>query len=145
MTSSTKTYYRMLPKNFVTSEMTVVGIQKNKYVLASSCQACSFEVLFYRFSGLWSVGASNFYDVIIIDDVIVNMIWNPLTKSINLRYQSTKSVNNYIFSDFFLILMTSHDVINDVFYKPMDFSQICLYTLSMTLFQPSILDQRIVG
>ena len=73
------------------------------------------------------------YDVIITDDVIgdvimvgeqkVNMIWNPLTKPMNLIYQSAKSVKNSIFSNLFLILMTSHDVINDVFYKLMDFSQ----------------------
>ena len=67
----------------------------------------------------------NLYDVIITDDVIgdvimvgeqkVNMIWNPLTKPINLMYQLAKSVKNSIFSNFFLILMTSYDVINDVF------------------------------
>ena len=71
------------------------------------------------------------YDVIITDDVIgdvilvgeqkVNMIWNPLTKPINLIYQSTKSVKNS--SNLFLILMMSQDVINEVFYKLMDFSQ----------------------
>ena len=45
----------------------------------------------------------------------VNMIWNPLTKPINFICQSVKSVKNSILSNFFLILMTSHDVINDVF------------------------------
>ena len=61
---------------------------------------------------------------------MTHMIWNPLTKPINLIDQSAKSVKNSISSYFFLILMMSLDVTNVIFYKPMDFSQACWYIIS---------------
>ena len=84
-----------------------------------------------------------FYNVIIItDDVIsvgelkINMIWNHLTKPINVIYQSAKSVKNSIFSCFFLFWWRAtwrHKW--HFFYKPMDFSWTCWYihVISMTI------------
>ena len=47
-------------------------------------------------------------DAIVVGGSKVNMLWNPLTKPINLRYQLPEMVNNSISSDFF---SNSDDVI----------------------------------
>ena len=86
------------------------------------------------------------YDVIITDDVIddvimvgeqkVNMIWNPLTKPINLIYQSAKSVKKSIFFLFWW-------VINDIFYKPRNTSEMQEQeVISPTLFYGFICIQQ---